>query len=186
MSGTSAGRIQPPAADPPVTDNGQHSTAWTQFFQSVADKLTSILAGQGVTDGSDAAAGAIGEYISANAAAGTAGLAFGIPTNVASISLTAGDWDVSGLVHFTAGAANLAVISAWVNDVSAASPALSSGGYASLQHATNGFYSTGTVLGVTYRRFSSASSKTIYLGAQATFASGTASAGGFISARRVR
>jgi hypothetical protein len=65
----------------------------------------------GVTDGSNAAAGQVGEVITANM--GSAGV--NIPasntwTNVLSITLTPGDWDVVGTINITssAGATNIA------------------------------------------------------------------------------
>ena len=61
--------VQPPFYDPPIVDYAtgqQHSQAWTEYHQSVADQLASLAAtmraNQGVTDGSDAAAGQIDEY----------------------------------------------------------------------------------------------------------------------------
>jgi hypothetical protein len=89
-------------------------------------------------------------------------------------------------VHFTSSAGNVAVIAAWVTSASASEPSQPSPGYASMRHSTNGFYATGTVLGLSPRRFSTASPITVYLGALATFASGVVAAGGFVGARRVR
>jgi hypothetical protein len=55
----------------------------------------------GITDASNAAAGDVGEYVSAQIALGSAiSLSNGTPANVVSISLTAGDWDVSGVASF--------------------------------------------------------------------------------------
>ncbi len=91
--------LQPPIQDRPLDDRGQLGQAWTRHQQDVVDALDRIE--RGVTDGSDAAAGQVGEYIEATFA-GPAGLAGGgTAVNVGSISLTAGDWDVSGSVTFS-------------------------------------------------------------------------------------
>lgn len=54
-------------------------------------------AGVGVTDGSEAAAGQVGEYLTAS---GSVALATGSAAVVASLTLSPGDWDVSGNVTF--------------------------------------------------------------------------------------
>jgi len=199
VSTLSTPRIQPPLVAPVVNkDTGAPTGAWLDHFQQMADQLAvlrgvvdDIKAGlpalsHGVTDGSDAAAGDKGEYISASAAISSVGLGFSAATNVCSISLTAGDWDAAGVVHFTSSAGNMAIIAAWVNNASASEPSQPSPGYASMRHATNGFYATQTVLALSPRRFSLAATTTVYLGALATFASGVVAAGGFVGARRVR
>lgn len=59
---------------------------------------------QGVTDGSAAPAGYVGECIEAQLAPWTAGpLTNNAAVALASIALTAGDWEVSAVVHFNAG-----------------------------------------------------------------------------------
>lgn len=55
---------------------------------------------QGTTTNDNAPAGDIGQWVQATAA-GVTGGATGVFTNCASISLTAGDWDVSGVLEFT-------------------------------------------------------------------------------------
>src|SRR5215472_14162674 len=56
----------------------------------------------GVNGASNAAAGNIGEYVTASLAQGSAvNLPGGTATNLTSISLTAGDWDVFGVVSAT-------------------------------------------------------------------------------------
>ena len=58
----------------------------------------------GVTDGSNAAPGQVGEVISQNVTAGLA-LTTNVALNVTSIPLTPGDWDVGGEVWITLGSA---------------------------------------------------------------------------------
>jgi hypothetical protein len=95
--------VEPPFYDPPIADfpsGQQHSHAWTQYHQSVADALANVHAG--ISDGSDAAPGQIGEYMTSTSTA--VGVGDGAVTNLAAVNLTPGDWDVSGYVAFNAGA----------------------------------------------------------------------------------
>jgi hypothetical protein len=104
MSGNTAVKlVDPPVTVPPLISSGsqqQFSQAWTEYNQSVSDLVNSLqqqvtALTAGVTDGSDAAAGQIGEYMSAS---GSAAMTSGTAATVASLSLTAGDWEVSGQV----------------------------------------------------------------------------------------
>jgi hypothetical protein len=54
----------------------------------------------GVTNGSDASAGIVGEYISSQVTTGVS-ITQNVVTNITSISLTAGDWDVSSNLNIT-------------------------------------------------------------------------------------
>ena len=47
MSGTAPKPPQPPVNDPPITADGQHSQAWTAFFQDLSGLLGQIM-GTGV------------------------------------------------------------------------------------------------------------------------------------------
>ena len=64
---------------------GNHSQAWTEYNQSLADQVNALTAaiGKGVTNGSNAAAGQVGEYMTATAS-GVA-LANNVPINVVSL-----------------------------------------------------------------------------------------------------
>ena len=56
----------------------------------------------GVTNGSNAAAGNVGEYLAATVASGAAvALTSGGNRDIASLALTAGDWDVDGMIAVT-------------------------------------------------------------------------------------
>lgn len=88
--------LAPPAADAPIADDGkQHSDAWSGFFQDVAQQLKALpgVVRAGVVDGSDAAAGNIGQLISQVNGVPVA-CAAGATVNAAQITLTPGDWDV--------------------------------------------------------------------------------------------
>jgi hypothetical protein len=68
--------------------------------------------GTGVTDGSDAAAGIIGEFMSAS---GSGGLTSAAPADRATLTLTAGDWDVARSATITPNIANMTFAQAWLN-----------------------------------------------------------------------
>jgi len=56
----------------------------------------------GTTTNDNAAAGQVGEYVSSTITGGASvALTPGVATNITSISLTAGDWDVSIMGYFT-------------------------------------------------------------------------------------
>lgn len=175
--------LQPPFQENPVRDDtGALSHAWTRHQQDIVDALGSVH--DGVTDGSNAAAGQVGEYIEATFA-GPVGLAGGgTAADVGSIGLTAGDWDVSGSVVFASSAGNLISVVAWVGTASAA---LADPGASAINtNVGTTRFSSGTRLLAGPVRFNVAAAVTVYLGASATFPSGTASAAGHLGARRVR
>lgn len=141
----------------------------------------------GVTDGSVAAAGYIGQVITSSVAIGSAtSLTTATDKTITSISLTPGDWMVSGNIGFIAAATTVptkltASISA-TNNTQAISP--NDGGFAQIQ-ATLGTAST-NVLTTSPMRINITSTTTYYLVGTATFTVSTLTAYGSISARRLR
>jgi len=142
---------------------------------------------KGTNTNNNAAAGDVGEYIESTIAFGAAiSLTTGVTANVTSISLTAGDWDVSGVVLMDSGATtNVTRVSAGTSSTSATAD------------VTKGYYShihSGYVPGsgqframpLNTSRFSLSGTTTIYLVALANFTVSTCTAYGTISARRVR
>lgn len=139
----------------------------------------------GTATNDNAPAGAVGEYISSAVASGSAvSLTAATPANVTSISLTAGDWDVSGAVNYVIDAPNGGCTGkASISSTSAT-------------QATDGSEAYGqSTLGLNYsvpltrKRFSLSSTTTVYLVGEApTVAAGPAGvkAYGTITARRVR
>jgi hypothetical protein len=164
---------RPPANDPPLLGDGQHSAAWAQYFQTVSDRLATLAAGKhGVTDGSDSAVGDIGEYLSASAAG--VGLANNALTNVVALTLTAGDWDVSANVTF---------------HLSSAASSHYGAGIDSLSQEIFATIPTGTAtwrLAAAPVRRNVTASTVVHAVAIATFTAGGVAADGFIQARRVR
>jgi hypothetical protein len=178
-------RLQPPTAETPLDPvSGEHSQAWAEHHQKVADALATL--GTGVVDGSDAAAGRIGECMSSVIAYPGSGISTAIPANVTTLALTAGDWDVSGSVQFVpAAASKQTVAAAGVSLTSAALNPPPSGSFAIVQ--TN--FAVGgaqQVLPTGQMRVNVAAPTTVYLVAQAVFTVSTMTACGTISARRMR
>ena len=93
--------LQPPFTEQPIANGGTvYTQAWANYHVGVADRLAVLQAKQGVMDGSDAAAGQVGEFIAADIAGPGIGIGNNVPSDVTSLPLTAGDWDVRGEVWF--------------------------------------------------------------------------------------
>jgi len=133
-----------------------------------------------------ASAGQVGEFISASVSSGSpASISSNIIANVASISLTAGDWDVWGNVGVVfSGVAGSAVL-AWISTTSAAVPTDRSNGgaFAEIFLTSSSLSLFTTPVGM--MRLSLGATTTVYLSVDSVF-TGTATAYGFIGARRRR
>ena len=141
-----------------------------------------ILTGTATND--SAAAGKVGQIISSLVAVGSpVSLTSPNASNVTSISLTAGDWDVEGNINFLGTGATTTVIVGGVTSTSATTPTDGSEVHSGLQLVT-----TTATDGVTLprKRFSLSGTTTVYLVAKATFSAGTVVTYGAITARRVR
>jgi hypothetical protein len=181
--------IQPPANATPLADDGAHTQPWADFYTSVADRLRHLpdeieahisaipSAKKGVSDGSNAAAGDVGEYLSASS--GSVSLASGAVTSLTSLNLTAGDWSIEGNVGFTLTGSGVFQCLA-----SASTSATAMGGVLTNVVLPSGSagcrISTGGAV-----RSNSGSGVTVYLVAQSLF-TGTMVAAGIIGARRMR
>lgn len=142
---------------------------------------------KGTNTNDAAAAGYVGEVITSTIAVGSAiSLTTGVTANVTSISLTAGDWDVSGVVLMDSGATtNVTRVSAGTSSTSATADVTK--GYHS--HIHSGYVPGGgqfRSMPLNTSRFSLSGTTTIYLVALANFTVSTCIAYGTISARRVR
>ena len=159
-------------------------------LQALADAITRntvtlSLMREGVLDGSNAAPGQIGEYVFDNrTTASFLSIASGVSTDLASISLTPGDWDVQGAVYFQGSSSSGSDdLRAWVNTVSATQPSGDFGGLAIISTSSGGLVN---MLAVPPIRASGTSTTVVYLGCNATYGSGTMQAKGFVRARRMR
>lgn len=167
---------------------------------SDAGALTALVAADGSTGGfikdsqagnlpatatnDSASAGNVGEYIeSIILAASRVTLTSGTPADITSISLTAGDWDVSGLMWQQFGAGSTcSYMAVWVSATSATIPTAPAGGLTQLQATITG----NSALATSVARFSLANTTTIYFSTIQGFAVNPIGAYGILRARRVR
>jgi hypothetical protein len=144
---------------------------------------------KGVTDGSDAAAGMVGEVISSSNFGGI-GLTTNAAMNVTQIALTPGDWNVGGVVIFTPSGTGPNSVIAALSQTAATLPTDNdvATGKAIMQQIwassmpSNKTQTTPTSL----IRVNTSTAKSIYLVALAVFGGGSVTVTGYVSARRVR
>ena len=143
----------------------------------------------GTTTNNNAQAGSVGEYIEATAANNSVSLTTAITSDIVSISLTAGDWDIFGMVMYTgAGTTNITTSTGAVSTTSGAIDTpqntwmTHSWGVAGIVPFNAGSYRSP----IPTLRVSLASTTTYYLQVACSFSVSTMTAGGRISARRVR
>ena len=137
----------------------------------------------GTPTNNNANAGNIGEFIFdqiLNSAAVNISLST-ISQSITNISLTAGDWDVSGNIFFTI-SGNCTSVLGGISSVNNALPDLS----LCSQIQSNNHISGTNGISIYTSRLSISSTQTIYLVANSTFTTGTVTASGIISARRAR
>lgn len=161
-----------PMMDNPVSDTGRFSRPWTQYIDKLNTAVATAAAGMGVTDGTDAAAGQVGEYLTASG--GPVTLTTNATANVATLNLTAGDWDVSGLVSFSAGAGTHTSFGAGLDTI----------GILNQSTFPAGALTQG--IGIPPKRYNASVATVVHLVAVATFSAGTVTAQGVVSARRAR
>lgn len=160
-------------------------TAGVNGMQGQIDANTAAIANikTGVTDGSDAAAGQIGEYL---AASGSHTLATGVALDVTSLTLSPGDWDVDGSSAFSPSLETMQAVQTWL--ATAAATPSDPGRTAVWGQDTAGVGTMGfTALLAGPLRYSVTAATTVHLGCMADFPSGTTVTGtSWIRARRVR
>lgn len=140
----------------------------------------------GTTTNDSAAAGKVGELITGNLVEGSAvSLTTATAANVTSISLTAGDWDVSGVIAF-----KFAASTSYSNLISGTSTTSATFGAVGTDQrlfmAANVPGAASLMLSAPMTRYSLSATTTVYLVAYGTFTVSTLQAYGFIRARRVR
>lgn len=141
---------------------------------------------QGTTSNNSAASGNVGEYNSASAASSAVPLSSGAANNLTSISLTAGDWEVSGIAAIQP-AAGATISQVWTY-ISVTSATLGTDVLANGATLHTLPFTTGNLqqIATGVARISLASTATVYLQAYPAFSGGTVTGGGGIRARRVR
>lgn len=135
----------------------------------------------GTTTNNSAAAGSFGEYVTATQATPQS-MTTATITNITSISLTAGDWDVDGNANiiFTTGGS---IVSCGISTTTGAYSGII--GSQSQSSSPAGLSQTQTLPTGTARLLLSGTT-TVFLVAESTFAGGTCTGTGFIRARRAR
>jgi hypothetical protein len=145
----------------------------------------------GTATNDNAVAGYVGEYVETVVAIGSAvALTTATPKDIATISLTAGDWDVEFIPQFTGGATTtltyaLASISQTLNTLDQTNGRYVSQPYSG-STAFNNVPSAALGMGAITVRMSLAATTTIHAVAQASFGVSTCSGYGVLRARRVR
>lgn len=125
-------------------------------------------------------------YLETLTAVDTIALSTGVAANIASISLTAGDWDVDAATHFysSAGTTNTTTLETSVSQISATRN-LAVGAFAGLGFASHVLSASGrTTIQAPTGRVNLGSTTTLYCVAYAAFTVSTLVAGGYIRARR--
>jgi hypothetical protein len=157
------------------SDSSKYSTTNPSAYINAAQAKVAV------TDGSNAAAGNIGEYVSVTQSTNVA-LPQDTPRNITSLPLAAGDWDVDAIIAigFTnsgsdAGGALTTTSATW--PTASFNPALA-------ETAADALFFVQMAISTT--RFSSAGATTVYLVGQAHAISGSTTGQGMIRARRVR
>ena len=134
----------------------------------------------GTTTNNNANAGSVGEFVT-NTGSGVA-ISSATPTNITSISLTAGDWDVWGSIQYVqTGVATLTQIVASCSTTSATLAAQPNVSILNLN-----FLVANQTLVAPQQRFSFSTTTTVFLVGVVTFTSGSEAATGVINARRRR
>ena len=160
--------------------NGVNTWSAAQTFSGII--TPSSTAGiAGTTTNNNANAGSIGEF--GTATTNTTSLTSGSPANCTSISVSAGDWDVEGVVTYTpSGSMTVTGMVSGVNTTSATFGAF--GSY--VQSNSSVTVSVPQTFATPVFRVSVAGTTTVYVVGQASFSGGTMTCNGFIRARRVR
>ena len=183
-----------PKAPTPATADNDTSIATTAYVKAnlanylpltggtLSGNLTvnGVAVSNGITGGSNAAAGTLGEYLEANVAA--TGLTNNTATEMGSITLTPGDWDVSLIAQY----APTGVLVVALTSISQVAATLDTtvGRWATVYVNANPGVAVHAV--VPPLRFNVTINTTIHFIGYASFSSGTCTCAGVLRARRVR
>lgn len=190
-----AGTVTIPAVTDTLIGKATTDTLTNKTFNSTGTGNVMQVSGVTVSSGQypgepttgSATAGNVGEFISSTVLVGAAvSLTNGTATNITSISLTAGDWDVCGnAIFLPAGTTTVNSIAAWTSTTSATFPTAPNNGALTKIQAS---LSTGLdqALTVGSQRISISGTTTVFLSVFPGFAVSTMTGYGFLRARRVR
>jgi hypothetical protein len=142
---------------------------------------------KGVSTNTNATAGNVGEYISSTVAYNAVTLTTGVQANVTSISLTAGDWDVSGSCLVDGPSTTvLNYMLAGFSSTSATLPVYQYRNALYFQGGATPFSTVNVYANPPTFRFSLSATTTIYMVVMAGFSVNFLTSGGYIAARRVQ
>jgi hypothetical protein len=142
---------------------------------------------RGLTAGTDAAAGVVGEYIFSTLTQAGAGITLttGVIAAITSISLSPGDWDISANIGLKGTATSLTNFLGLISVTSASFAAIDNGRIGGFGGTTNlNTFDVGFPLPTL--RVNITSLTTYFMNIQTTFTGGTCTAYGTLRARRVR
>jgi hypothetical protein len=164
---------------------------WWNFFNSLIAYVTTGPFGPvpiaGVTDGSSAASGIVGEYKSSFVLVGSAvNLPDDTDTQITSLALTAGDWDLSGETFFVSTGATVDGVRSAINTTVNSLPAVPADGVDLVR--INGISFVGTTYSINglRTRVSITTPKTYLLISFVDFSGGSVVGYGGLRARRMR
>lgn len=167
----------PPAIGGTVSAAGKFTNL--QATSAITPSTTAGISGTTLADSANA--GSVGEYATNSATGISAGNSS--TANVVSLSLTAGDWDVSGVVDYVpAGSTQISSMTTGISSASASFGAV--GTY--VQHAYTGGVGIAQAEETPVVRINVSTTTTIYLVENVAFATSTCTMNGFIRARRIR
>lgn len=135
----------------------------------------------GTTTNDNANAGSVGEFVTQTASA--VSLTPNTPANVTSISLTAGDWDVTGNIQFNAAAGT--TIASALASAGTTSATINNSPDRSVIESTQALANPVSLI-APVQRISITATTTVFLVGNCNFSGGTSSADGRIRARRIR
>lgn len=159
--------------------------ATTQDILTVDASGATAIRGTGTNN--DASGGFVGEYVESDNMTGTVSLTSSVGADVTSITLTAGDWDVTGVLAFSTAAATTVIrVGGSVSSVSGSAPSKTSAYITYPASVLNTGANGSPVISIRPCRFSLSATTTIFLVAFCYFGTSTMTAGGIITARRVR
>ena len=144
----------------------------------------------GTTTNNNAAAGSVGEILSAAIASASAvSLTSNTITNITSISLTAGDWDITGQVGFELeNTTSITQIRGWLSTSALTLPstALISQPQFVSSYSHTATATTTFINAIGLGRLSLSGPTTLYIDCRGTFSVSTLKGYGFVFARRIR
>lgn len=171
----------PPAIGGTTANSGKFTTI--QATGTITPSTTGGIVGTTLADSSNS--GSIGEYIFSDIPQGSAvTLTSNAASNVTSITLSAGDWEVGGSVSFVNGGSTTRTY--LIGGISTTSATTPSPELRASVNTPSSVAATDDSYAIPMQRINVSASTTVYLVAQAGFSTSTCKAYGVIRARRVR